>query len=73
MSKGHLNTRHDTLTYPLTGGAADYDPLLALIGDARFVLLGATCAVLVTRRSAVTPWHTFSVFAYLHRRGSCAA
>jgi erythromycin esterase-like protein len=26
--------------HPLTGGARDYDPLLALVGDARFVLLG---------------------------------
>ena len=26
--------------HPLTGAAADYDPLLKLIGDARFVLLG---------------------------------
>ncbi|HLA75417.1 MAG TPA: erythromycin esterase family protein [Gammaproteobacteria bacterium] len=26
--------------YPLTGAATDYDPLLALIGDARLVLLG---------------------------------
>src|ERR671938_62005 len=26
--------------YPLTGGAADYDPLLNLIGNARIVLLG---------------------------------
>src|SRR5258708_32876503 len=26
--------------YPLTGGAGDYDPLMELIGDARFVLLG---------------------------------
>ena len=26
--------------YPLEGGRADYDPLLDLIGDARFVLLG---------------------------------
>src|SRR6202040_2764142 len=26
--------------YPLTGGAGDYDPLVELIGDARFVLLG---------------------------------
>src|SRR5919198_59777 len=25
---------------PLTGGPGDYDPLLALIGDARLVLLG---------------------------------
>ena len=28
--------------YPLTGMAQDYDPLLKLIGDARFVLLGET-------------------------------
>jgi len=26
--------------HPLHGGAADYDPLLALVGDARFVFLG---------------------------------
>src|SRR5215207_3319664 len=26
--------------HPLTGGAADYDPLMELIGDARFVLIG---------------------------------
>ena len=26
--------------HPLAGGAADFDPLLALVGDARFVLLG---------------------------------
>ena len=33
----------DTLresAHPLTGAARDYDPLLRLIGDARFVLLG---------------------------------
>jgi erythromycin esterase-like protein len=30
---------HDA-ALPLTGGAQDYDPLLHLIGDARFVLLG---------------------------------
>ncbi len=28
------------VAHPLTGAAADYDPLLELIGDARFVLLG---------------------------------
>jgi erythromycin esterase-like protein len=28
------------LAYPLTGGAADYDPLMERIGDARVVLLG---------------------------------
>ncbi len=26
--------------YPLTGSAADYDPLLEMVGDARFVLIG---------------------------------
>src|SRR5437667_3520366 len=26
--------------YPLHGNRADYDPLIALVGDARFVLLG---------------------------------
>jgi len=26
--------------HPITGAASDYDPLLALVGDARFVLLG---------------------------------
>ena len=26
--------------YPLTGTATDYDPLLDLVGDARFVLIG---------------------------------
>lgn len=29
-----------TAAHPLTGAATDYDPLLAFIGDARFVLLG---------------------------------
>lgn len=29
-----------TVVYPLTGAPADYDPLLALVGNARFVLLG---------------------------------
>ncbi|HEY3393085.1 MAG TPA: erythromycin esterase family protein [Lacipirellulaceae bacterium] len=40
-------TSHDTIisavraaAHPLIGAAADYDPLLDLIGDARFVLLG---------------------------------
>jgi erythromycin esterase-like protein len=36
--------RHATIireaVQPLTGSAQDYDSLLALIGDARFVLLG---------------------------------
>jgi erythromycin esterase-like protein len=29
-----------TAAHPITGAAADYDPLLALVGDARIVLLG---------------------------------
>ena len=29
-----------TVVSPLTGAPADYDPLLALVGNARFVLLG---------------------------------
>ncbi|MGI4843350.1 MAG: erythromycin esterase family protein [Janthinobacterium lividum] len=38
-------TQHDTAVLraaarPLTGSASDYDPLLDLVGDARFVLLG---------------------------------
>jgi erythromycin esterase-like protein len=38
-------TDHDTgalraAAHPLTGAASDYDPLLDLVGDARFVLLG---------------------------------
>src|SRR5437868_13924912 len=28
------------IAHPITGAAADYDPLLDLIGDARFVLIG---------------------------------
>src|SRR6184192_2611086 len=28
------------VAHPLTGTATDYDPLMELIGDARFVLLG---------------------------------
>jgi erythromycin esterase-like protein len=28
------------VVYPLTSAPADYDPLLALVGNARFVLLG---------------------------------
>jgi erythromycin esterase-like protein len=30
----------ETVAHPLTGARADYDPLLALVGTARFVLLG---------------------------------
>jgi erythromycin esterase-like protein len=30
----------ETAAHPLTGAPADYDPLLALVGNARFVLLG---------------------------------
>ena len=37
---GNINDAIREAASPLTGAAADYDPLLALIGDARFVLLG---------------------------------
>jgi len=40
MPKAHLKTLLDPITHPLTGAAGDYDPLLALVGDARLVLLG---------------------------------
>ena len=34
-----INTVHET-AHPLTGVPTDYDPLMKLIGDARFALLG---------------------------------
>src|SRR5438093_6991979 len=40
MPKAHLKTLLDPITHPLTGAAGDYDPLLALVADARLVLLG---------------------------------
>ncbi len=40
MPKATLNRQLDAVTHPLTGAAEDYDPLLALVGNARFVLLG---------------------------------
>lgn len=40
MAQASLDRLLDPIRYPLTGAAAAYDPLLALIGDARFVLLG---------------------------------
>lgn len=43
MLAGHSNSALDTLrqaAYPLTGAATDYDAILDLVGDARFVLIG---------------------------------
>src|ERR671922_244598 len=37
---GPLTDAVRAAAHPLTGAAADYDPLLELIGDARFVLIG---------------------------------
>jgi erythromycin esterase-like protein len=39
---------------PLTGSAQDYDSLLALIGDARFVLLGEASHEFYAERAAIT-------------------
>src|SRR6266480_3747290 len=40
MSKATTETLIDAFAHPLTGVREDYDPLLELIGQARFVLLG---------------------------------
>jgi erythromycin esterase-like protein len=40
MPKVTLSRQLETVAHPLTGAPADYDPLLALVGTARFVLLG---------------------------------
>src|SRR2546425_3424278 len=40
MANATLHRQLDAVTHPLTGAAEDYDPLLALVGNARFVLLG---------------------------------
>src|SRR5206468_13087433 len=40
MSKATIETLIDAFAHPLTGEREDYDPLLELIGQARFVLLG---------------------------------
>ena len=40
MPKAHFKTLLGPITHPLTGAAGDYDPLRALIGNARMVLLG---------------------------------
>jgi len=40
MPKATLDRQLEAVAHPLTGAPADYDPLLTLIGDARFVLLG---------------------------------
>jgi erythromycin esterase-like protein len=41
MPKATLSRQLETMAHPLTGAPADYEPLFALIGNARFVLLGA--------------------------------
>jgi len=40
MPKATLSRQLETVVHPLTGAPADYEPLLALIGNAPFVLLG---------------------------------
>ena len=40
MPKATLSRQLETVAHPLTGAPADYEPLFALIGNARFVLLG---------------------------------
>jgi erythromycin esterase-like protein len=40
MPKATLSRQLETVAHPLTGAPADYDPLLTLVGNARFVLLG---------------------------------
>jgi erythromycin esterase-like protein len=41
MPKAILSRQLETVAHPLIGTPADYDPLPALVGNARFVLLGA--------------------------------
>jgi erythromycin esterase-like protein len=40
MPKATLSRQLETVAHPLTGAPADSEPLFALIGKARFVLLG---------------------------------
>ena len=40
MPKATLSRQLETVAHPLTGAPADYDQLLTLVGNARFVLLG---------------------------------
>jgi len=40
LPKATLSRQLEAVAYPLTGAPADYEPLLALIGNAHFVLLG---------------------------------
>jgi erythromycin esterase-like protein len=40
MAQASLGRQLEAVAHPLTGIPADYEPLLALIGNARFVLLG---------------------------------
>ena len=48
MMDATITTLTEELTRPLTGAMEDYDPLLEMIGDARFVLPGQTWQLLVT-------------------------
>src|SRR5262247_4024337 len=40
MPKATLSRQLETVAHPITGAPADYDPLLTLVGNTRFVLLG---------------------------------
>src|SRR5919197_4397804 len=40
MAKATLSRQLETVAHPLTGAPGDYEPLLDLIGNAHFVLLG---------------------------------
>jgi erythromycin esterase-like protein len=40
MPEATLSRQLETVAHPLTGSPADYDLLLTLVGNARFVLLG---------------------------------
>ncbi len=40
MPKATLSRQLETVVHPLTGAPEDYDSLLALVGNAHFVLLG---------------------------------
>jgi erythromycin esterase-like protein len=41
MPKATLSRQLEAVAHPLTGALTDSEPLFALIGNARFVLLGA--------------------------------
>lgn len=40
MPEATLSRQLEAVAHSLTGAPADYDPLLTLVGNARFVLLG---------------------------------